>query len=73
MEVLAESEEMTTVAPAEQEETEDTGETMVVESNSPRLENSVGLTSMFDREAAVAAAKTAINDPDYVCVAAHLC
>jgi len=63
---------MTTIAPAEQEETEDTGETTVVESNLPRLENSVCLTSMFDREAAVAAAETAVNDPDYVCVAAHL-
>ena len=72
MEVLAESEEMTTVAPAEQEETEDTGETMA-ESNLPRLENSVRLTSMFDREVAVAAAETAVNDPDYVFAATHLC
>jgi len=45
----------------------------VFESNLPRLENSVRLTSMFDREAAVAAAETAVNDPDYVCAAAHLC
>ena len=28
---------------------------------------------MFDREAAVAATKTAVNDPDYVWAAAHLC
>jgi len=72
LEVLAESDETTTVAPAEQEETEDTGET-TAESNLPRLENSVCLTSMFDREAAVAAAVTGVNDPDYVCAATHLC
>ncbi len=48
LEVLAESEETTTDAPAEQEETENTGETTVVESNLPRLGNSVHLTSMFD-------------------------
>ena len=36
LEVLAESEETTTVAPAEQEETKDTGETTVVELNLPR-------------------------------------
>ena len=71
MEVLAESEEKTTDAPAKQEETEDTGETTVVESNLPRLGNSVRLTSMFDQEAALAAAETAVNNPDYVCVAAH--
>jgi hypothetical protein len=52
LEVLAESEETTTIAPAEQEEeTEDT---------------CVRLPSMFDREAAVAFAETAVNDPDYV-------
>jgi hypothetical protein len=60
LEVLAESEKTTTVAPAEQEDTEDTGE-------------SVRLTSIFDREAAVAAAETAVNNPDYVCAAPHLC
>jgi hypothetical protein len=58
LEVLAESEETTTIAPAEQEETEDTG---------------VRLPSMFDREAAVAFAETAVNDPDYVCPAGQLC
>jgi hypothetical protein len=26
---------------------------------------------MFDREAALAATETAVNDPDYVCAAAH--
>ena len=66
LEVLAESEEKTTDAPAKQEETEDTGETTVVESNLPRLGNSVRLTSMFDREAVLAAAETAVNNPDYV-------
>jgi hypothetical protein len=60
LEVLAESEEMTIVAPTEQEDTEDTGE-------------SVHLTSIFDREAAVAAVETAVNNPDYVCAVAHLC
>ena len=44
-----ESEEATVVPPAGQEETEDTGETAVVESNLPRLENLVRLPSMFDR------------------------
>ena len=64
LEVLAESEETTTDAPAEQEETENTGETTVVEPNLPRLGNSVHLTSMFDREAVLAAAETVVNDPD---------
>ena len=73
LEVLAESEEKTTIAPAEQDETEDTGETTVVESNLPRLEYSVCLTSMLDREVVVAAAEMAVNDPDYVCAATHLC
>ena len=58
LEVLAESEETTTIAPAEQEETEDTG---------------VRLPSMFDQEAAVTFAETAVNDPDYVCPAGQLC
>ena len=44
-----ESEEATVVPPAGQEETEDTGETAVVESNLPRLEKLVRLPSMFDR------------------------
>ena len=57
LEVLPESEEMTTIAPAEQEETEDTGETTVIESNLPRLENSVRLTSMFDQETVVDCSK----------------
>jgi hypothetical protein len=61
-----ESEEATVVPPAGQEETEDTGETAVVESNLPQLENLVCLPSMFDRE-------TVVNDPHFVCTAAHLC
>jgi hypothetical protein len=73
LEVLAESEETTTIAPAEREETEDTGESTEVESNFPQLENSVCLPSMLNREAAVAFAETAVNDPDYVCVAGQLC
>jgi hypothetical protein len=59
LELLAESEETTTIAPAEQEE---------------ETENTcVRLPSMFDREAAVAFAETAVNDPNYVCAAGRLC
>ena len=58
LEILPESEEMTTIAPAEQEETEDT---------------CVRLPSMFDREAEVAFAEAAVNDPYYVCAAGKLC
>jgi hypothetical protein len=47
-ELLAEESEEATVVPAEQEETEDTGETTGVESNLPQLENLVRLPSMFD-------------------------
>jgi hypothetical protein len=61
-----ESEEATVVPPAGQEETEDTRETAVVESNLPRLENLVCLPSMFDRE-------TVVNYPHFVCAAAQLC
>ena len=62
LEVLAESgEETTTIAPAGQEETADsTGDT-------------VRPSSMFDREAAVAFAENAIDDPDYVCAAGQFC
>ena len=63
LEVLAESgEETTTIAPAGgQEETADsTGDT-------------VRLSSMFDREAAVAFAEKAVDDPDYVCAAGQFC
>ena len=62
LEVLAESgEETTTIAPAGQEETADsTGDT-------------VRPSSMFDREAAVAFAEKAVDDPDYVCAAGQFC
>jgi hypothetical protein len=63
LEVLAESgEETTTIAPAGQEETADssTGDT-------------VRPSSIFDREAAVVFAETAVDDPDYVCAAGQFC
>ena len=63
---LAEESEEATVLPAEQEETEDTGETAGVDSNFPRLENLVRLPSMFNQE-------TVVEDPNFVCAAAHLC
>ena len=58
--MLAESEVTTTIAPAGQEETEDsTGDTVC--------------PTMFDREAAEAFAETAVDDPDYVCAAGQFC
>ena len=62
LKVLAESgEETTTIAPAGQEETADsTGDT-------------VRPSSMFDREASVAFAEKAVDDPDYVCAAGQFC
>ena len=62
LEVLAESgEETTTIAPAGQEEIEDsTGDT-------------VRPSSMFDQEVAVAFAETAVADPDNVCAAGQFC
>jgi hypothetical protein len=65
-ELLAEESEEATVVQAEQEETEDTGETTGVESNLPQLENLVRLPSMFDQE-------TLVDDPHFVCAAAQLC
>ena len=64
LDVLAESgEETTPIAPAGQEETADISSTG----------DTVRPSSMFDREAAVAFAENAVDDPDYVCSAGQFC
>jgi hypothetical protein len=64
LDVLAESgEETTPIAPAGQEETADISSTG----------DTVRPSSMFDREAAVAFAENAVDDPDYVCAAGQFC